>query len=243
MRRPEFRRSLTIGTTGDSAVFLYIGVSLAALIGLEKTTSINLSPRMFIPLVPFALLALADLVSRMLATFQEISKGAAWQRRMIAAASVLLVSGVLSGQFRAAAEVRAHVHRFGMVDDVVNQLYDSPSGPNVSRETLVGTRILSDESHMLAEVLQQGTVGLTSTTYSTRIWTDEEVIELIRNYQINRIVLFPGVQPKERNVFFESLIKEGERHESSRPWLEPVVISPRIQIYAIRDSLLLTRHF
>ncbi len=243
MRRPESRSCLTIGTTGDSAVFLYIGVSLAALIGLEKTTSINLSPRMFFPLIPVALLAVADLISRMLVTLPEISGRATWQRRQIVVASSLLISGLLCGQFRAAAEVRGHVHRFGMVDDVVHQFVDSHSGPIMTSRLLVGTRILSDESHMLAEVLQQGTVGLTSTTYTVRIWTDEEVIALIRKYRINRIVVFPHVLPKDGNPFFESLTREGERHESSRLWLEPVLISPRIQIYAVRDSLLLTQQF
>ncbi|MEJ7590900.1 MAG: hypothetical protein WKF77_05080 [Planctomycetaceae bacterium] len=243
MHRPESRRHLAFGTVGDSAVFLYLGVSLTALIGLEKTTSINLSPRMFFPLIPFTLLALADLVSRMLVTLPERSGRATWQRRQIVAASGLLIAGVLSGQFRAAAEVRGHVHRFGMVDVAVNQIVDHHSGPVALSQLLVGKRILSDESHMLAEVLQQGTVGLTSTTYTARIWTDEEVIALIRRYQINRIVVFPDVRPKDSNPFFESLMDEGKRHESSRHWLEPVLVSPRIQIYAVRDSLLLTQQF
>ncbi len=243
MHRPESRPYFTKGTTGDSTIFLYLGVSLAALIGLEKTTSINLSPRMFFPLIPFSLLAVADLISRMLVTLPERSGWAKWQRSQIVAASTLLISGVLSGQIRAAAEIRNHVHRFGMVDDVVNQIIDSPTGSMMPSGLLVGKRILSDESHMLAEVLLQGTVGLTSTTYTMRIWTDEEAIALIRRYQINRVVVFPHVQPKDGNPFFESLIKEGERHESSRLWLEPVLISPRIQIYAVRDSLLLTQQF
>jgi hypothetical protein len=198
---------------------------------------------MFFPVIPFSLLALADLFSRMLVTLPEGSGRATWQRRQIVAASVLLILGFLCGQFRAAAEVRGHVHRFGMVDEVVHQFVDYQAGRLMPAKLLVGTRILSDESHMLAEVLQQGTVGLTSTTYSTRIWTDEEVVALIRKYRINRIVVFPKVQPKDGNPFFESLLGEGERHESSRLWLEPVLISPRIQIYAVRDSLLLTQQF
>ncbi len=243
LHRTESRRHFTIGTVGDSAAFLYLGVSLAALIGLEKTTSINLSPRMFFPLIPFTLLALADLVSRMRVTLPERSGRATWQRRQIVAASALLIAGVLTGQFRAAAEVRGHVQRFGMVDDVVNQIIDHHSGSIVPSQLLIGKRILSDESHLLAEVLQQDTVGLTSTTYTARIWTDEEVIALIRRYQINHIVIFPDVRPKDENPFFESLMQEGARHESSRLWLEPVLISPRIQIYAVRDSLLLTQQF
>ena len=243
LHRTESRRHFTIGTVGDSAAFLYLGVSLAALIGLEKTTSINLSPRMFFPLIPFTLLALADLVSRMRVTLPERSGRATWQHRQIVAASALLIAGVLTGQFRAAAEVRGHVQRFGMVDDVVNQIIDHHSGSIVPSQLLIGKRILSDESHMLAEVLQQDTVGLTSTTYTARIWTDEEVIALIRRYQINHIVIFPDVRPKDENPFFESLMQEGARHESSRLWLEPVLISPRIQIYAVRDSLLLTQQF
>ena len=241
MYRPETRRCLSTRTAGDSSVMLYLAVSLAALIGLEMTTSINVSPRMFFPLIPFTLLALADVVSRMLVTLPQRSNQSTWQRRQIVVASMLLVSGVLSGQLRATAEVRRQVHRFGMVDSIVNQIVDTHSGSVVPSELLLGKRILSDESHMLAEVLQQGTVGLTSATYTVRIWTDDEVIALIRKYGINHIVLFPDVQPKDANPFFESLMKEGERHDSSRHWLEPVLISPRIQIYAVRDSLLLTK--
>ncbi|MCA9010150.1 MAG: hypothetical protein KDB01_10415, partial [Planctomycetaceae bacterium] len=102
-------------------------------------------------------------------------------------------------------------------------------------------RILSDEPDMLGEAIQQGIVGLVSTTYSKRVWTDDEVITLIRRYRINRIVVFPGVQPKEENPFFESITTDTVPDRLSRPWLQPIVISPRIRIYAVRESLLLTQ--
>ncbi len=94
---------------------------------------------------------------------------------------------------------------------------------------------------MLGEAVQQGVVGLTSNVYTERIWSDDEVIALVRRYQINRVVLFPSVQPKDKNPFFQSLVQEASRGTTCRPWLQPIVMAPQIQVYAVRDSLLLTQ--
>ncbi len=124
----EYRKRLTLPSIGQTAVYLYIVVSLAALIGLEKTTPINLSPRMLFPMIPFILLACADMVSRTIAAFPDHSHTARSVRAIAVIASVLLIFGVLCGQFRAAEEVRTYVHRFGMVNDIVSQRIETPAG-------------------------------------------------------------------------------------------------------------------
>ncbi|HQX54007.1 MAG TPA: hypothetical protein PLR25_29100 [Planctomycetaceae bacterium] len=238
IRKSEVRTTLLPTSFANTAMYLYIGVSVAALIGLEMRTSINLSPRMFFPVIPFALLAMSDVLSRMQLV---LSTASAWPRRTLIAGVILLTIGVLSGQFRVAAEVQSYVHRFGMVNDILDQKVEPSADSKTARELLLGSTILSDESHMLAEALQQGTFGLTSTTYTSRIWTDDEVVRLIRKYHINRVVVFPDVQPKDANPFFESLTPLGHHAATSHLWLEPLVILPRIQIYAVPDSVLLTR--
>lgn len=236
------RKALAIPPIGYSVVFLYIAVSLTALIGLEKTTSINLSPRMLFPLIPFVLTASADVVSRLLAVIPDEAFVARSQRRVVIVGFILMVGSVLGGQFRAADEVRNYVHRFGVVSEIVAQTIEIPTGSTTPRELLRGKHILSDEPDMLGEALQQGVVGLTSDKYTNRIWTDDEVITLIRKYQINRLVLFPAIQPKEELRFFDSVATEANKGISSRLWLQPVVMSSEIQIYAVRESLLLTQH-
>lgn len=227
---------------GNSVVYFYIFVSLAALISLEKTTSINLSPRMLFPLIPFVLMAVADIISRSRSAFSERT----WQSRLIRstvfAGAVFLTLGTLSGQFRAADEVRGYVHRFGMVSDIISQPLDTTRNQTTAMELIQRKRILSDEPEMLGEAMQQGVVGLTSTNYSNRIWTDDEVKSLIRKYHINCVVVFPAIQPKDENPFFESLMRQQNVDGHSRAWLDPVVVSPHIHIYTVRDSLLLTQH-
>jgi hypothetical protein len=239
--RPNDGMGRALPATGHSAAFLYIIVSLAALICLEKTTSINLSPRMLFPIIPFSLLACSDVFSRTLTGSFCLNKTGQPLRGGVVFAGVLLISGVLCGQFRAAEEVRGYVHRFGLINEIVGQPIETSTGTIEPREILKNMRILSDEPDMLGETIQQGIVGLISATYSNRIWTDDEVIALIRRYRINRIVVFPDVQPKEENLFFESLTTDADSGQLSRPWLQPIIISPRIQIYAVRESLLLTQ--
>ncbi|MDA1232358.1 MAG: hypothetical protein O2856_16415 [Planctomycetota bacterium] len=239
LRRSESAKHLTFSTKGDAAVYLYITVSLAALIGLQKSTSINLSPRMFFPLIPFALLALADCLQP---ASEAISSIMTTQRRLIFSASALLMCGVLGGQFQSGDEVRTHVKRFSLVDQALNEAVDGDSGPVSPRNILAGKRILTDECHMLAESLQQDAVGLTSIIYTTKTWNDDEVIELVHKYQIDRVVVFPDMHPKDENPFFESLTSDPEKQKLPRPWLKPVLLSPRIRIYAIRESELLTQN-
>ena len=95
---------------------------------------------------------------------------------------------------------------------------------------------------MLAESLRQGTVGLTSSVYTNRVWSDEEVRALIRRYQINRVVVFPGVLPKEGNPFLGKLMHRAEAVDSLPAWLEPIVVTPQIQIYGVHDSIHITHN-
>lgn len=241
LSRAKGRKDLSPCSMAHAAVFLYIAVSLVALISLEKTTSVNLSPRMFFPLIPFVLLAFADVFSRTLGAMPALTFSGCKMRSIVVVAAWLLIAGGIRGQFRAAEEVRGYVHRFGLVNDVLNQQVETTSGLTGPSELLAGKRILSDEPDMLGEAIQQGIVGLVATNYSKRVWTDDEVIALIRRYRINRIVVFPDVQPKEENPFFESITRDADPDVPSRLWLQPIVISPRIRIYAVRESLLLTQ--
>ena len=238
-RRVDLSATTVFRTPGDAAIALYVVVSLAALIVLEKSTSINLSPRMILPIIPFAFLAAADWVGRLTVAFAKTSVNS---RRVVAIASALIIAGLLEGQSRAASDVQSQVRRFGMVNDIVDRPIQCDLGLVTPRELLLEMKILTDESHMLAESLQQGTVGLTSSVYTNRVWTDDEVRALIRRYQINRVVVFPGVLPKEGNPFLGKLMHRAEAVDSLPAWLEPIVVTPQIQIYGVLDSIHITHN-
>ena len=231
-RGQHFQGIKTHRITANSTVVLYILVSTAALILLDATTSINMSPRMYFPLIPFALLSIADATGRLRAAYVD---AAVVGRRMIVLASGLIVAGLLSGQVRSAADVASQTHRFGPIAMIVDQTAESLSGPAVARQLMAEAKILTNEPHMLAEVLERGVIGLTNIKYTSRVWSDEEVLALIRKYGVNQVVYFPDLPTEEENPFFMSLKRFDDSREIDRPWLKPVLVSEHIQIYEVQS--------
>ncbi|MBC7967177.1 MAG: hypothetical protein H7Z17_14785 [Fuerstia sp.] len=223
----------TYRITANSTVMLYIAVSTAVLILLDATTSINMSPRMYFPLIPFALLSVADAVGRLrMACGETVGLG----RSMIVLASGLIIAGLLGGQVRSAADVASQTHRFGPIASIVGQPVESLGHVAVPRELMTDARILTNEPHMLAEVLERGVIGLTSGKYTSRVWSDEEVLALIRKYGVNQVVYFPDLPTEEENPFFMSLKRLDDSREIDRAWLKPVLISEHIQIYEVQSA-------
>ncbi len=236
-RRQNFHGMQSLRITANSTIVVYIVVSTAALILLDATTSINMSPRMYFPLIPFALLFLADAIGRLCAACGET---AVLGRRTITLASGLIIAGLLGGQVRSAADVASQAHRFGPIAGIVGQPVESLGRVAVPRQLMTDAKILTNEPHMLAEVLERGVIGLTNGKYTSRVWSDEAVLALIHKYGINQIVFFPELPTEEENPFFMSLKRLADSHEIDRPWLKPVLVSKHIQIYEVqsaRDSM------
>lgn len=233
VHRLDFRSLVALPITLKSTAPLYVVMSVATLIWLETTTSIHLSPRMFFPVIPFALLSAADLIGRLGAASKDIS---ILKRRLIPLASGMMVVGLLAGQTQSAGDVASQIHRYGMVAEIVETPAVGSDGSIEARQLMADTKILTSEPHMLAEYLERGVIGLTENEYTSQVWTDDAVVSLIRHYGVNQVVFFPDLPTDDTNPFFRSLRRFEDGHEVRRPWLNPVLVTPRIQIYEVIDG-------
>jgi len=235
---------LAESSIGHAACFAYIVVTIALLTWLEKTTSVNLSPRMLLPLLSFILLATADVIAFACNGWQE---SRLWQYSVRSAAAVLLV-GTLIAQRDVYQEVIHQPKRLGLVRDVLSAQV-KPSDfldlqharewkselPGSVLQLIQGTRVLTNEDHMLPEVTGEGAVGLTANVYTTRVWTSDEVETLARQQAVEYVVLFSSITPRESNDFFEALIAD-HGDEALPDWLTPVLILPNLRLYHVEPS-------
>lgn len=229
---------------GRSAGYVYPIVTMACLTWLERTTSVNLSPRMILPLLSFTLLATADII----AFAEEGLKDFRWWRSTVIATAAALLSGVLIAQHDVYLEITHQPDRLGMVRDVLlapltsADFLDAESVPRMisskcptTLELLRGKRILTNEDHMLPEVTGEGALGLTASVYTTRTWTNSEVESLVRDQNVELVVVFTAITPREANDFFEGLI--ADRGDEALPyWLSPVFVLPKLRLYRVENG-------
>jgi len=234
-------------TAGMASVYAYPCVSLLLLTRLEQATSINLSPRMLLPLVPFVLLAGAHAVSRMLTAFQ--SSGITVRVTQLAASAISV--GLLLACSDAYRDVKKQVPRLGLVADAMGRplveenllpgfsvipwaptsLAGSPATP---ADFIRGRRILTNEPHMLPEVMHTGGVGLTADVYTSRVWSSDEVLSLVRKYQLDVVVVFTQIPEPEPNPFFELLVAD-RAFEATPEWLTPIIATRELVVFIVPE--------
>lgn len=236
--------SLAVYTIARAACFAYVVVTIALLTWLEKTTSVNLSPRMLLPLLSFILLATADVIAF---AYDGWKESRIWRYSVSSAAAALLV-GTLIAQRDVYQEVVHQPERLGLVRDVLSaqvkpsdfldrqlaQQWNSEL-PGSVLQLIRGSRILTNEDHMLPEVTGEGAVGLTPNVYTTRVWTNDEVEILARQQAVEYVVLFTSITPRDANDFFEALIAD-HGDEALPDWLSPVFILPNLRLYHVEPS-------
>ena len=226
---PEYPdRSSDSGITRTQMIWLYLPCTACALLWLEKTTSITLSARMFLPLIPFALLATGDALRRSWPALQH-------QSTFVLPALAMLLAGLGLAQRQVGAELRERPSTLSfvrrMLDEPLQQLpTDAVEGTlngeasadgslKTVRDLLKTTRILTSEAHMLGYALNQDVVGLTPPVYSSTVWTPEKAAELVHRYRLTHVVIFPEQQNTQGYPLYDQLKSD----PVSVPWLTPVV--------------------
>lgn len=243
-QRKTFSRLLTGYSTGHAACFAYLIVTMAFLTWLEKTTTVNLSPRMILPLLSFILLATADVIAFACTGLKE---SRSWRYTVGSAATGLLV-GTLISQGDVYQEIIHQPERLGMVRDVLSapvtrsDFLDAQVAEHwISEEScsalqlIRGKRILTNEHHMLPEVTGEGALGLTEAVYTTRKWSNAEVESLARQQGVGFVVLFTSITPRDSNEFFDGLLAD-HGNEALPHWLTPVFAMADLRMYRIEAT-------
>lgn len=93
--------------------------------------------------------------------------------------------------------------------------------------------LIETNGQYLGMLLRRPVVGMGETRFTHRVWDEEGVRSLARQFHVRYLVFFPTLFApsaiENRNRVFSAALHRG----SVPPWLEPVHISPRVQVYRI----------
>lgn len=200
----------------------YCGVSIAGLFWLERTTSVGLCPRLLLPIIPFALLALGQLIGCCL------SDGRLPRARFAAAALALLA--LFAGQM----ELWASHRQPPIVKNVRAAVASLAASDSVEITSLADRRpILCNECHSASNVLRLPVIGLATPNYTSREWNHDTVRELVERYDVRLVMVFADVleDGEEATAYFEQLAM-GDIPD----WLTPLVTEGPVLVFQVRQE-------
>ncbi|MGH9381486.1 MAG: hypothetical protein ACRD2Z_12840 [Thermoanaerobaculia bacterium] len=208
---------------------VYPLVSIAALLHLERTSSIGFYERMLVPLVPFAFLFALEAA-------RTVKFGRRAPCRLARVTLVAVAVAYLAGQAHVARAAFASPPRASMIASALAEpLGETTVGDWLRARATAEHPLFGNEPQLLGAVLGRPVVGLTASQYSPRTWTAEAALRLIRAYGVEHVVLFPG--PLSAGRAEDRLPVLAALAAGVVPsWLTPVHVSGAVHVYRVRTS-------
>lgn len=231
--RVSLARDVLAAAVRDRAALLtavFPAASIAILLYLERTSSIGLSKRMLVPLVPFAFLFALE-ASRV------VMFGERAPRRLARVTLVAVALAYLAGQVHVARAAFASPPPARVIARALAEpLGETTVGDWLRVRATTDSPVLANEPQLLGAMLGRPVIGLTPPRYSPRIWTRSTLRELTRDYGVGYVVLFPGLAA---DGAAEDRVPVLARIASGRvpPWLSPVHVSDAVRVYRVRLSV------
>ena len=226
--RSVLRRRVTL----ISLVYLVAAVVFLAYAG--RTSNSGPSARYVLPLVPFMMIIAAAFTAS-LSIDSRVPRYARW------IPVVLLVATFLSGQIVVLRDFSNDLGRGSPARIIHAALNEQTPGGTVRTLVLdsdkrTGNPVLSNESQLLYAALKVPTLGLTAAIYTTRIWDQDNVAQLLCAYDVRVLLLFPELLDNQdaewsNYVFFRELL-----HQPHPEWLELDYQSPTVHVYSVNRS-------
>ena len=229
----RLRSVLSQRVTLISLVYLVVGVVFLAYIGLTSKSDPP-SARFVLPLVPFMMIVAA-------ATVPSGSHDGRMPRFVRLTPVVLLAAMYIFGQLAVLRDFSDDLGP-GSPERIVHAALNEQA-PGGTVRTLIlsnykptGNPVLSNESQLLSVALKVPTLGLTAAIYTTRIWDQDNVVQLLCAYDVRVLLLFPELLDNQdalwsNYVFFRELL-----HQPLPEWLELDYQSPTVRVYSVNRS-------
>lgn len=230
--RVSLARDALAAAMRDRAALLtavYPLVSIAALLYLERVSSIGLDERMLVPLVPFAFLFTLEAA-------RGVNVGVRAPRRLARTTVAVVALAYLAGQAHVAHAAFERPPRAAAIASALAEpLGETTVGDWLRARASVGHPVLGNEPQLLGALLDRPVVGLTPPRYSPRSWTSSAMRELIRTYGVGYVVLFP--QRLADGVGDRVPVLAGLAAGRVPPWLSPVHVSDVVRVYRVPPSV------
>ena len=214
-------RNIFIKTsTSFSLIYLFINIILLTLAGA-------IGQRYLMPLIPFILILLADLLR---VPYFEERFGKNVLSLFYLGLLVLFLSGqsnVLLYHRQNLTDTNEYVYRkirYGLQ----HSFHSSTLHEFLDKEVTLNSPVIGNEPQILGAVLDRPVVGLGPSWYTNRIWSFNDVKKTMIKYNIRLVVFFPELIGKG-NLFFQEL-----RKGNIPPWLEVVFSSEEVSLFQVK---------
>ncbi len=230
--RPEWGGGLAHRLLHDESASLavaYVGVSLIALWQLERTRTLDLSSRMLLPLLPFALVLGAAAVPAV-----------RWRRPRltVGALAALLAIAYLIGQTSLPTPEQPSRHLANRRLRLALE-HSEPVVRLLSEDAARRRPYLTSQPHLMGRLFAQPVVGLTSAQYTGTHWTCEATERLARRYGVRHVVFFrQAFLEQEAESPRETSNQECLRHLARGQvpsWLEIIQAGADPQLFELRE--------
>ena len=225
------RAGLALGAT--YTVFSLLLITLLAVIRYPEF----INDRYLVPLWPFGVLIYVFLMP----------PGTQWVaprwRRMAGAGFALVTALLLVGQGAVVARELSWYDDDDRIPTIRAALAEPLSMPAGGARTVgellseaasAESPLIETNGQYLGMLLRRPVVGMGETRFTRRVWDEASVRALARQFNVQYLVFFPTqFDPsaiENRNRVFSAALHRG----SVPPWLEPVHVSPRVQVYRIK---------
>jgi hypothetical protein len=211
----------------------YALVTVGLLVYLDTRSPVGLSPRKLLPLLPFWLLLVGGMLSR-------ISINSSSARTEFTAIGLLLAAAIVWGQANVLSHVTTESHPTVRIARTLEASIDSETLHELlRRETSEPAPLLTNEPHSVNYLLERPVLGLPESDYSDRVWTEPEVLRIVEAYSVKHVALFLDVYAETtvRPPFFDRLAAR-----DVPDWLQPMYVDDRLMLFAVRGEPTRRRH-
>ena len=206
---------------------LYVLVTVGLLLYLDTRSPVGLSPRKLLPLLPFSLLLVGWGLSR-------VSIGGEQHRWQLATIALLLAASLVWGQVNVWQHVTTNLHPAARIALTMT----TPIGAETLRDTLrretsQSAPLLTNEPHSVNYLLERPVLGLPGPDYTDRVWTEQEVLQIVETYSVRQVALFRDVYAEAtvRPPFFDRLAAG-----DVPAWLQPTYVDERLILLSVHDE-------
>jgi hypothetical protein len=131
-------------------------------------------------------------------------------------------------------DVRIPTIRAALLEPLARPVGDAHTvGELLAQNASADSPLIETNGQYLGMLLRRPVVGMGETRFTKRVWNEEAVRSLARQFHVRYLVFFPTLfEPsaiENRNRVFSAALDRG----SVPQWLEPVHVSPQVQVYRI----------
>jgi hypothetical protein len=184
----------------------YIIITLLFLTYLEKTTPNGLNYRYIIPILPFIILITIIFLKIVSVDMYDQKKG-------ILAVQIILAILFLMGQINVIKmyyKKSIKSNDYKKIKQYCQVTYKHKTLLEFLRNNISENHpLLCNRGQIVYIILDRPIVGLTRSWHPTGTWSEKEVKDKVKEYNINYILFVPEVfNEKDKNIFFSSLLEK-----------------------------------